>query len=210
MRRIASLLLLVAISFTALCQTEMDTEKKPKPKKKDQSHFTLMANYYSPNLKLKGNFVTDMGMGKIAGVARHTSLGFSLYIPIGQYFFLQPEALYAFVTDGDAASHEGGAVGEFSYGFKHRIGTSMDVPALFGVKWAPSKMFRAKAYIGPTFHLGWLQKEFQSQFNPYSLTVGAGLDLLSFLAVDMGYMLLMDGMSYANHSQWYVTVGIIM
>lgn len=194
----------------ALCQTEMESAPKPKPKRRDQSHFTFMANYYSSNLKLRDNFTTDLDMGKISGVARHSSLGFGLYIPLGQYFFLQPEVLFSLTTDWVAASHEGGVVNEFTYGFKHRSGTAMDVPLLFGVKWAPAKMFRAKAYVGPTFHLGWLQKEFQSQFNPYSLTMGAGLDLLNFLAVDMGYMLLMDGMSYARSSHWFVSLGIIM
>lgn len=198
------------LSSTANGQTEMETPKKSRPKRKDQSHFTLKVNYYSPNLKLMDNFTSDLDVGKIAGVARHSSLGFGLYIPIGQYFFLQPEALFALTTDWEAASYEGSVVKEFGYGFKHRYGTAMDVPLLFGVKWAPSKMFRAKAYVGPTFNLGWVQKDFQSRFNPYTLTVGAGLDLLHFLAVDMGYQVLMDGMSYARHSQWLVSVGIIM
>lgn len=198
------------ISSTAVCQTEMETPKKPRPKRKDQSHFILKMNYYTPNLKLKDNFTTDLNMGKIAGVASHSSLGFGLYIPLGQYFFLQPEALFSLVTDWEAASYEGSVVKEFGYGFKHRYGTAMDVPLLLGVKWAPSKMFRAKAFLGPTFNLGWIQKDFQSKFNPYTLTLGAGLDLLNFIDVDMGYQVLMDGMSYARHSQWFVSVGIIM
>ena len=198
------------LSSTAMGQTEMETPKKPRPKRKDQSHFTLKVNYYTPNLKLMDNFTTDLDLGKIAGVASHSSLGFGLYIPIGQYFFLQPEVLFSLTTDWEAASYEGSVLKEFSYGFKHRYGTAMDVPLLFGVKWAPSKMFRAKAYVGPTFNLGWVQKDFQSRFNPYTLTVGAGLDFLNFLAVDMGYMLLMDGMAYAQYSRWFLSLGIIM
>lgn len=208
--RLIALLTFVAVACMAMGQTEMDVPKKPKPKRKDQSHFTLMANYYSPNLKLMDNFTTDMDLGKVAGVVRHSSLGFTLYIPLGQTFFLQPEVFFSLVTDWEAASYEGSVIGEFGYAFKHRMGTSMDVPLLFGVKWAPSKLFRAKAYVGPTFHLGWLQKEFQSQFNPYSLTVGAGLDLFNFLAIDMGHQLLMDGMTFTRHSQWFVGVGILM
>lgn len=198
------------IASAAMGQTEMETPKKPKPKRKDQSHFILKMNYYSPNLKLKDNFTADLNMGKIAGVASHSSIGFGLYIPIGQYLFLQPEALFSLTTDWVAVSYEGSVVNEFGYGFKHRNGTAMDVPLLLGVKWTPSKMFRAKAFLGPTFHLGWVQKEFQSKFNPYTLTVGAGLDLLNFLDVGVGYQILMDGMSYARHSQWFVSVGIIM
>ena len=198
------------LSSTAKCQTEMETPKKSRPKRKDQSHFTLKVNYYTPNLKLMDNFTSDLNVGKIAGVARHSSLGFGLYIPLGQYLFLQPEVLFSLTTDWDAASHEGGVVNEFTYGFKHRNGTAMDVPLLFGVKWAPSKMFRVKAYVGPTFNLGWVQKEFQSHFNPYTFTVGAGLDFLNFLALDMGYVLLMDGMSYAQYSRWFLSLGIFM
>ena len=200
----------LAVTVMAVGQTEMETQKKPRPKRKDQSHFTLKVNYYTPNLKLKDNFTTDLDMGKIAGVARHSSLGFSLYIPLGQTFFLQPEALFSLTTDWEAASYEGSVINEFTYGFKYRDGIAMDVPLLFGVKWAPSKMLRAKAYVGPMFHLGWLQKEFQSDFNPYTITVGGGLDLLNFLAVDMGYMVRMNGMSYTHRSHWFVAVGIVM
>jgi hypothetical protein len=208
--KVISLLLLLAVSFTALGQTEMEGKEKPKPKRKDQSHFTLKVYYYTPNLKLKDNFMTDYSIGKVSGVANHSALGFSLYIPLGQTFFLQPEALFSLTTDWMAASNENSILGEFSYAFKHRDGIAMDVPLLFGVKWAPSKMLRAKAYVGPMFHLGWLQKEFQSNFNPYTITVGGGLDLLNFLAVDMGYMVRMKGMSYTHHSQWFVAVGIVM
>ena len=208
--RLIALLLFLAVSCMAVAQTEMENKEKPRPKRKDQSHFTLKAYYFSPNLKLKDNFTTDMGIGKISGVANHSALGFSLYIPLGQTFFLQPEALFSLTTDWMAASHEGGAIGEFTYAFKHRDGIAMDVPLLFGVKWAPSRRFRAKAYIGPMFHLGWLQNEFQSDFNPYTITVGGGLDLLNLLAVDMGYMVRMDGMSYTHRSQWFVAVGIVM
>ena len=208
--KLISLLLLLAVSFTAVGQTEMDSNEKPKPKRKDQSHFTLKLYYYTPNLKLKDNFVTDLDMGKISGVASHSSLGFSLYVPLGQTFFLQPEVLFALTTDWEAASHENGVVSEFSYAFKHRDGLAMDVPLLFGVKWAPSKLFRATAYVGPMFHLGWLHKDFQWQFNPYTITTGVGLDLLNFLSVDMGYMVWMRGMSYMQQSQWFVSVGLDM
>ena len=207
---IISLLLFLAVTSMAMGQTEMETKEKPRPKRKDQSHFTLKAYYYTPNLKLKDNFMRDMDMGKIAGVANHSTLGFSLYIPIGQSFFLQPEALFSLTTNWVAASHESGAINEFRYAFSHREGLAMDVPVLFGVRWAPAKAFRAKAYIGPTFNLGWLHKEFQTNFNPYALTLGVGLDLLNFLAVDMGYMLWMDGLRYTNSSRWFVAVGIIM
>ena len=108
------------------------------------------------------------------------------------------------------ASNENGVVSESIYAFKHRNGIAMDVPRLFGIKWAPSKMFRAKAYFGPSFHLGWLDKEFQTTFNPYAIMLGTGLDLLNFLSVDMGYRVWMDGMSYARSSQWFVAVGIDM
>lgn len=208
--RLIALFLLLAVSFTALGQTEDVKKEKPKPKRKDQSHFTLKAYYFMPNLKLKDNYVTDLDMGTISGVARHSALGFSLYIPLGQTFFLQPEALFSLITDWSEASYENGAVNEFTYAFKHRIGTAMDVPLFFGVKWAPAKLFRAKAYAGPMFHLGWLQKEFQWEFNPYTLTVGTGFDLLNFLSVDMGYMVWMRGLTYARYSQWFMSVGIVM
>ena len=185
-------------------------KSKPKPKRRDQSHFVLKAYYDTPNLKLKDNFVTDLGMGKIAGVANHSRLGFSLYIPLGQSFFLQSEAVFSLTTDWEAASYEGSVWSEFWYAFKHRTGTAMDVPLMFGVKWAPSRMFRAKAYLGPTFNLGWQQKEFQSNFSTYALTLGVGLDLLNFLSVDMGHMLWLRGLTYTQYSRWFVAVGIIM
>lgn len=209
-RHIISLLLFLAVASMAMGQTEMETKEKPRPKRKDQSHFTLKAYYYTPNLKLKDNFMTDMDMGKIAGVANHSSLGFSFYIPLGQSLFLQPEALFALTTDWAAASYEDGVVNEFRYALSHREGIAMDVPVLFGVKWAPAKAFRAKAYLGPTFNMGWLHKEFQTNFNPYALTLGVGLDLFNFLSADMGYMLWMDGLRYTNSSRWFVAVGIIM
>ncbi len=211
-RRFISLLLFLAVTIGAMGQTEMDNDvkSKPKPKRKDRSHFVLKAYYDTPNLKLKDNFVTDLGMGKISGVVSHSRLGFSLYIPLGQYLFLQPEAMFSLTTDWVAASYEGSAWNEFRYGYKHRTGTAMDVPVLFGAKWAPSKMFRAKAYLGPTFNLGWQQKEFQSHFSPYALTLGVGLDLLNFLSVDMGHMLWMRGLTYTQQSKWFVAVGIIM
>jgi hypothetical protein len=208
--KLISLLLLLAVSFTALGQTEMEDKEKPKPKRKDQSHFTLKAYYYTPNLKLRSNFMDDLDIGKISGVANHSTLGFSLYVPLGQRFFMQPEALFSLTTNWIAASNENGVVSEFMYAFKHRNGIAMDVPLLFGVKWAPSKMCRVKAYVCPSFHLGWLNKEFQTTFNPYAIVVGTGLDLLNFLSVDMGYRVWMDGMSYARSSQWFVAVGIDM
>ena len=60
--KLISLLLLLAVSFTALGQTEMENKEKPRPKRKDQSHFTLKAYYYSPNLKLKSTFMDDLNM----------------------------------------------------------------------------------------------------------------------------------------------------
>lgn len=208
--RLIALFMFLAVTCMAVGQTEMDSKDKPKPRRKDQSHFTLKAYYYSPNLKLKNNIVRDLDVGTISGIASHTTLGFSLYIPLGKTFFIQPEALFSLTTDWVAASHESGVWREFKYAFSHRTGTAMDVPLLVGVKWAPSKLFRAKAYLGPTFNLGWREKEFQSVFNPYVLTLGVGLDLLNFLALDMGYMMWMDGMAYTNFSRWFMAVGIVM
>ncbi len=207
--KIISLLLLLAVSFTAIGQTEMDSKEKHRPKRKDQSHFTLKAYYYMPNLKLKSNMAADLDMGRISGVARHTSIGFSLYIPLGQYLFIQPEALFALPSDWETASQENSILNEITYAYRHRYGIAMDVPLLFGVKWYPSKMFRAKAYVGPMFNLGWQEGAFQSQFNPYTVTVGAGVDLLKFLSVDMGYMARMKGLTYNHHSQWFLAVGIV-
>ncbi|MBO4600144.1 MAG: hypothetical protein J5641_05335 [Bacteroidales bacterium] len=209
-RRLITLLLLLAFALSAVGQTDVENAPKAKPKRKDHAHFALKYNYSTPNLKIKDNFVRDLHMGEIAGVASNSSLGFALYIPIGQYIFLQPEANFSLLTDWDAASYENGVVNEFVYGFRHRQGTLMTVPLYLGFKWAPSKLFRARAYLGPMFSLGWVEKEFQRRFNPYLLTVGAGLDLLNFLSVDMGYCLNMDKMSYTGRSSWVVSIGLLM
>ena len=207
-----ALLFLLAFALPSFCQTEEELAQKKiaKLKRKDQSHFVLKYTYFTPNVYLVDNFKDDLQIGKISGVANHSMLGFGLYIPLGRKFFLQPEVHFALRTNWDSASYENGIFKEFAYAFRHRQGTAMDIPLLFGMKWAPAKGFRAKAYLGPTFHFGWWDKEFQYPFSPYSITLGAGLDLLRFLSVDAGYLLLMDKMSYTGWSQWFVSVGLIM
>ena len=208
-RSFIALLLLVSFSMAAIGQTD-EVPKPVKPKPKEHARFTLKSYYYSSNYHFKTHFLEDRDYGEIAGFARHANLGFSLKIPLGHVFFLQPEALFSLNTNWYDASLESGYFREFAYAFEHRNGTNMDVPLYLGVKWSPSKLFAAKAYVGPMFHFGWLHKEFFKDFKHYSVVMGGGLELLNFLSLDGGYLFDMNGMTYRGSSQFFIAVGLLM
>lgn len=208
-RSFIALLLLVSFSMAAIGQTD-EVPKPVKPKPKEHARFTLKSYYYSSNYHFKTHFLEVRDYGEIAGFARHANLGFSLKIPLGHVFFLQPEALFSLNTNWYDASLESGYFREFAYAFEHRNGTNMDVPLYLGVKWSPSKLFAAKAYVGPMFHFGWLHKEFFKDFKQYSVVMGGGLELLNFLSLDGGYLFDMNGMTYRGSSQFFIAVGLLM
>ena len=207
-RRIIAILLLVSFAFAAMGQTD-EVPKPVKPKPREHARFTLKA-YFSPNYHFKSNILDDLDYGEMAGIARHANVGFSLKIPLGHVFFLQPEALFSLNTNWYDASLESGYFSEFVYAFKYRTGTNMDVPLYLGVKWSPSKLFAAKAYVGPMFHFGWVHKEFYKEFKQYSVVMGGGLELLNFLSLDGGYMFDMNGMTFRGRSQFFIAAGLLM
>lgn len=208
-RSLIALLLLVAFAFAAMGQTD-EVPKPVKPKPKEHARFTLKSYYFSQDYYFKTNILDDLDYGEMAGLARHTNLGFSLKIPLGHVFFLQPEALFSLNTNWDDASLERGYFNEFVYGFRHRDGVNMDVPLYLGVKWSPGKLFAAKAYVGPMFHFGWMHKEFYKDFKHYSVVMGGGLELLNFLTLDGGYMFDMDGMNFRGSSQFFIAAGLLL
>ena len=203
------LLMLASFSMGAIGQTD-EAPKPVKPKPKEHARFVLKSYYYSQDYYFKANILEDLDYGEIAGIARHANVGFSLKIPIGHVFFLQPEALFSLNTNWYDASLEKGYFREFAYAFNHRDGINMDVPLYLGVKWSPSKLFAAKAYIGPMFHFGWVHKEFYKDFRRYSVVMGGGLELLNFLTLDAGYMFDMNGMSFRGTSQFFLSAGLLM
>lgn len=208
-RRIIAILLLVSFAFAAMGQTD-EVPKPVKPKPREHARFTLKSYYFSPNYHFKSNILDDLDYGEMAGIARHANVGFSLKIPLGHVFFLQPEALFSLNTNWYDASLESGYFSEFAYAFKYRTGTNMDVPLYLGVKWSPSKLFAAKAYVGPMFHFGWVHKEFYKEFKQYSVVMGGGLELLNFLSLDGGYMFDMNGMTFRGRSQFFIAAGLLM
>lgn len=210
-RSFIALLMLVSFSMAAIGQTD-EPPKPVKPKPREHARFTFKSYYFSPDYYFKTNILADLdyGDGEMAGIARHTNVGFSLKIPLGHVFYLQPEALFSLNTNWYEASLERGYFNEFSYAFKHRSGTNMDVPLYLGVKWSPSKLFAAKAYVGPMFHFGWVHKEFYKEFKQYSVVMGGGLELLNFLSLDGGYMFDMNGMTFRGRSQFFIAAGLLM
>lgn len=204
------LLFLLAFACSAMGQTDANFKDKPKPKKKEHARFSLVTYYFSEDYNFKHNIIADLDYSRSAGLARHMMVGFSFNIPIGHVFFLRPEAVFALNTDWEKAAEEQSVLNELTYGYRHREGVLMDVPFYFGAKWSPAKIFVARAYVGPAFHFGWLDGKFYYPFRDYSLTAGAGVDLLNFVTIDGGYRLGMDGISFSGMNQWFLKVGLLM
>lgn len=207
-RSIVAFLLLLTCSVTEWGQSAVALQAPPPSPKQDRIHLSFKAYYFSHTPNIKRTIAEDKRFGEIAGFARHAAVGFAFEIPCGQIFYIQPEALFSLNTNWQDASFERGVFNELCYGFKHRDGFAMDIPVFFGARWPPARAFATRAYLGPSFHFGWNDKEFLKDFRHYDFVLGVGVDLLNILSVDAGYRVGMDVLSYTGDSWYFLAAGI--
>lgn len=210
-KKILSMLLLTAVAAAAFAQTAAEVEQKAKPRPKDSSRFGLKASYDAPDPNFGSHLRSDMDWGEAAGIARSGMAGFTLKIPIGRTFYVQPEALFGFTSDWAGAGAQTGVFDQLAYGFSNRTSTNFDVPLYVGAKWSRSKLFRVRGYAGPRFHFAWVGKEFYKDFNSFDISAGAGIDLFDFVSVDVGYRVGMNGFNIIDNSgRWTLSAGLLL
>jgi len=161
--------------------------------------------YYVESIRI--DFQNSGGVDFIRG----TTMGPALRIPIGRYFFLQPEVLYGFNTDWNAARQESSFWGRLNYGFRTRTSSYLWVPIYFGVRWAPSRYFAIRGYAGPRFDFLLDDWSVYYQQEYYSLVVGGGMDLLKVLSTEIGFQIHMSRFAYIESTgMWYLAVSLMI
>lgn len=161
--------------------------------------------YYVESMRI--DFQNTGGVDFIRG----TTLGPAMRIPIGRYFFLQPEVLFGFNSDWAAAQDKPTFLGRLGYSFRLRTSSYLWVPLYFGVRWAPSRYFAIRGYAGPRFDFlldDW-SVHYQSQY--YSIVIGAGMDLLKVISIETGFQIHMTRFAYIEQTgMWYLGVGLMI
>lgn len=205
-RQILALALLLALCSSAFCQAK---DMIIKPRKRQSPAFYLKAYYLSPSYDLLQSFNADIQHAKAFGVFSHTSVGFSYHLPLYRSLYLQPEALYTLVTDwDDAYLSRDRFLPRLAYAFNNRYLSQFDLPVHLGLRWCPSKLFAARAYAGALFRFTLEQSHFH--YSPgYFFSAGAGLDLLNFLSLDIGYRVGMYNLTiYEETAHYFLAVSI--
>lgn len=196
-RRIIVFTLLVAFGSSAFSQ---DIDKIIRPRKRQTPALYLKAYYLSPSINMVNAIRADITYGETLGVIRNINIGLSYRIPIYRFIYIQPEAIYGFATDwNDAFQSRDNFFPRIGYAFEHRLYSSFDFPIHIGARWCPSKLFAARAYLGPVFNFTLAKKDFR--YTPgYVFSTGVGLDLLNILSVDAGYRIGMYNLTIYNET----------
>jgi len=160
--------------------------------------------YYIESMRI--DFQNTGGVDFIRG----TTLGPSLRIPIGRYFFLQPEVLFGFNSDWASARSGETFWRRLNTSFSNRTNSYLWVPLYLGVRWAPSPYFAIRGYAGPRFDFILDDWSVHYQSNYYSMVIGAGMDLLKILSFETGFQIHMSRFAYIEQTgMWYLAAGFM-
>ena len=186
MKHLAKRLLPILLLALIVPSHAQSIDKIIKPKKKQSPAFHIKAYYFSPC---------------------NGALSFSYRIPIYRGLYLQPEALYSFASDWEAATLKNGFLNQTYYAFSHREANFFDIPFHIGYRWQPISIFATRIYGGAMLHFTLANHDFRFQQHFYHVLAGVGLDLLKIFSVDVGYRVGLDGLKLIdNAEQFYASL----
>ncbi len=207
MKHLAKRLLPILLLALIVPSHAQSIDKIIKPKKKQSPAFHIKAYYFSPSYAIISSFKNDAHYGNGVGVFRNGALGFSYRIPIYRGLYLQPEALYSFASDWEAATLKNGFLNQTYYAFSHREANFFDIPFHIGYRWQPISIFATRIYAGAMLHFTLANHDFRFQQHFYHVLAGVGLDLLKIFSVDVGYRVGLDGLKLIdNAEQFYASL----
>ena len=155
--------------------------------KKDRVRFGVKFSY---NAHLQDVYDYDnmaVSVPSTVQLIGNTTVGPALRIPLGRVLYLQGEALFGIRSDWARTSEQEGFWNQLDYSYKNRTGSYMWVPVYAGVRWAPVSLFALRGFVGPRFNFAIENKNYTYQKEYYTLSAGAGLDLLKVFSFELGY-----------------------
>lgn len=175
--------------------------------KPQQSALFLKAAYITPDLNIMENINADLDYGTL-GILRGASLGLALRIPIWNFIYIQPEALYSYQSNWEEYQGERGLLPVWN-SFKNRTGDRVDVPIFAGVRWDPIDVLAVRGYVGAIGLFTSDEGKLGFQKGQYRAAAGVGVDVLRFLTADITYSCnLEDWQTIFDHPTIYLSVGL--
>lgn len=141
---------------------------------------------------------------------RRTTVGPALRIPLGRVFYLQGEALFGIHANWAETEKRSGLWNRLEYSIKYRTTSYMWVPVYAGVRWAPASYFALRGFVGPRFDFDIDYGNYTFVKDHYTLTAGAGLDLLKAFSIELGYHVDMNRFSVVEGSGlWFLAASLM-
>jgi len=171
------------------------------PRKKQKPAVYLKLNYYTPSYDYLNALSTDLNDGAFH-LLSHSSIGVAYRIPLWRKLYIQPELHYGIATDWQEAALKPNFFSRLTHAFNIREYSYFDFPLFVGLRWQPITLFAARAYCGPLMQFSLHDKQF-GIIGQYSLACGAGLDLLNFISIDLGYRIGMHKLTFLETTATY-------